>query len=337
MPETKPATKTKSQLIAEMRQIGFDWQKASGALPDWSLEALNEPTGLFEVQGYIAKYFGLAVDPTGRLCRRDLPAARFKTAKHTALSKVAAAQALASSICSVVAAAIVRPYTGLGPRAALELREAILQGGARSVGLNELLEVCWGSGIPVIYLPELPITGSKMDGMVLMTRARPAIFISKSRDVPAWVLFVLAHEIGHLALGHLPAQEGSSIVDETVDEGTVTIDEQEQDANRYATKLLVGEKPIITIKAVTNATDMAVAARRFGAAHHVDPGHVLLNAAKNSTINGKPAYALAQAALKHIESAGAASEACRTALRANIDLDGLSDNEHQFLAGLKII
>src|SRR5262249_44709277 len=140
-----------------------------------------------------------------------------------------------------------------------------------------------------------------------------------------------------IALGHLAAQEGSSIVDETVNDGSAMIDSQEKEANRYAARLLVGERPIIKIKTVNNASGMAASARLFGSEHHVDPGHVLLNAAKNTTIGGKPAYGLAQAALKHIETVGAASQACRKALRANIDLDGLSDNEHQFLTGLKII
>lgn len=176
-----------------------------------------------------------------------------------------------------------------------------------------------------------------MDGMVVMTRGRPAIFISKSQDLPAWVVFVLAHEIGHLALGHLASQEGSSIVDEAVNENTAAIDAQEKDANDYAAKLLVGARSSIKIMAMDNAERMAEAAKRFGAEQRIDPGHVLLNAANNTKIGGRSPYALAQAALKHIEISGAASDACRRALRANIDLDGLSDNEHQFLTGLKII
>lgn len=337
MTESTPAIKTKSDLIADMRRIGFNWQKAQGALPDWGLDALDEPAGLFEVQGYLAKYFGLAIDRAGRLSRRELPAARFKTAKHTPPAKFGAAQALACSICNVVAGATRRPFLGLNPLPALQLRDTILQRGAKWVGLTDLVSMCWGAGIPVIYLRELPITGSKMDGMVVMTRGRPAIFISKSQDLPAWVVFVLAHEIGHIALGHLASQEGSSIVDEAVNESTAAIDTQERDANDYAAKLLVGARPNIKIMAMDNAQRMAEAAMRFGAEQRIDPGHVLLNAANNTKIGGRSPYALAQAALKHIETVGSASDACRKALRANIDLDGLSDNEHQFLTGLKII
>ena len=331
------APKSLSTLQAELRSIGLSIPKAMKTLPDWSEAALEHPSGVLEVQGFFARYFGLEVGRDGRLQRRKLPLAKFKTSKHTSPEAVEAARGFAFSVCRVVASAIRKPY-GKHLGAASVVRTLALARNARWLGLSELLEVCWNAGVPVIYLPEIPITTSKMDGMVTAIDGRPVIFISKTTDLPAWVLFILAHEMGHIARGHLSLEQGATIVDEAVDEATGHVDGQEREANEYAIELLTGSvKTIQLVQMPRNASILARSAQSYGQEHKIDPGHVLLNMARNSKVNGRAPYALAQAALKQIEKPGSASELCRQALRRHIDVEGLSDNSLQFLQGLRLI
>ena len=55
----------------------------------------------------------------------------------------------------------------------------------------------------------------------------------------AWLLFILAHELGHLALDHVP-NEGV-LIDEGLDKNST--DAEEQQANAFAIELLTG-RPI---------------------------------------------------------------------------------------------
>lgn len=152
------------------------------------------------------------------------------------------------------------------------------------------------------------------------------------------MLFVLAHEMGHVAEGHLDQCEGGAIVDEKVSEEDGDTDEQERAANAYALQVLTGgEKGNIRLNRLMNAGSLADAALRFGRANGIDPGHVILNAVKNSPINGKEPWPLGNAALKHIGENVAAADMCRDALRRNVDVDALSDDSFEFLERIGLL
>ena len=82
---------------------------------------------------------------------------------------------------------------------------------------------------------------------------------------------------------------------------------------------------------------MADAATRFGREHHIDPGHVVLNAVRNTKVNGKSPWGLGASALKHLDHEAASSVVCREALRRNIDVDALSDDSFDFLERLGVL
>lgn len=107
------APKSLSALQAELRSIGLSIPKAMKTLPDWSDAALEHPSGVLEVQGFFARYFGLEVGRDGRLQRRKLPLAKFKTSKHTSPEAVEAARGFAFSVCKIVASAVRKPYGNL--------------------------------------------------------------------------------------------------------------------------------------------------------------------------------------------------------------------------------
>jgi len=99
------------------------------------------------------------------------------------------------------------------------------------VTLGGLLEWAWERGVPVI-----PLSGSGgFAAAAWMVAAAPVVVLKDARDIVSFWLFDLAHEIGHIARGHVN-QDG--IVD--VDSPALTDDDQqEREANDFALELLV--------------------------------------------------------------------------------------------------
>ena len=328
----------KKLLQREFAAVGLKPKDAFHVLPEWWEEAVGHPSGMFEVRGFVAKHFGLEIGPDGRLRQRLMPHACFKTRTGTEATEIASARAMATAVAKVVASITMPPWSGSLPSASVLRNAAIANGKTPWVGLDDLLDACWSNGVPVIYMPSLPVTKSKMDGMVTFCGGRPVILVTKKASAPAWMLFVLAHEMGHVAEGHLDQCEGGAIVDEKVSEEADDTDEQEKMANAYALQVLTGgEKGNIRLNRLMNAAALADAALRFGRTNRIDPGHVILNAVKNSPINGKEPWPLGNAALKHIGEDVSTADMCREALRRNIDADALSDDSFEFLERIDIL
>ena len=150
------------------------------------------------------------------------------------------------------------------------------------------------------------------------------------------MLFTLAHEMGHLGCGHLEPEEGASIVDEDVSEETDTRDAQELEANRYASAVLTGSQEI-RLKQLVSAPELAEVAIQYANAHHVDPGHLILHVARNGVSGAGNLYALANAALKHLDRSETPLNLCRQFFTDGIDIDTLSDDSFEFLERLGIL
>ena len=109
------------------------------------------------------------------------------------------------------------------------------------VGLLELVQLAWGLGIPVIHLRAYPLSAKQMSAMSVCLNGRFVIFLAKDSQYPAPSAFHLAHELGHIFLGHLAP--GQSIVDmgglgDPEDEAA---DDEEQQADAFAMELLTGD------------------------------------------------------------------------------------------------
>lgn len=328
----------KKLLRQEFTAVGLKAKDAFEALPEWWEEAVSHPSGVFEVRCFVAKHFGLEIGPDGRLRQRLMPYACFKTRTGADVSEIASARAMATAVAKVVASVTTMPWSGSLPSAADLRALAVAHGDTPWVGLDDLLDACWSNGVPVVYMPSLPVAKPKMDGMVTFCGGRPVILVTKKFPAPAWMLFVLAHEMGHVAEGHLDQCEGGAIVDEKVSEEGGDTDDQEKAANAYALQALTGgSKSNIYLNRLMNAASLADAALRFGRTNGIDPGHVILNAVKNSPINGKEPWPLGNAALKHIGEDVTAADMCREALRRHVDVDALSDDSFEFLERIDLL
>lgn len=168
-----------------------------------------------------------------------------------------------------------RPYLPVPPAATL--RAAILEA-APWVGFDQLLEHCCAAGIPVLHVNNFPADAKKKPmGFTLRANGRPAVVLFVDKSQPAWLLFILAHELGHMHNGHVP--ENGALLDETVHENVP--DAEKEQADRYAIELLTGNAAtcLQVCGRWPKADRLAQHAREFGRRNRVDPGHVVLNCA----------------------------------------------------------
>jgi hypothetical protein len=335
------AKKLERDLRAELAGAGVAWRSLKLVLPGWAETAFDTNSGVLELKTFLSRNIGLQVGPDGTLKTKELPAACFKTNVATSVEQVKAARSVATACARLVVKATKLPYIRL-PEDPDVFRSTILRGSNKAwLDLPVLLSACWSHGVPVLYMPFLPVEGRKMEGMVTNVGGRPVIILTKKVPHPDWLLFLLAHEIGHLAKGHLPDGEGQAIVDDTVD---LTIgddrDQQEREANEFATHLLAPEgKEVRFGGRLPNAMKLATEANEYGIANRMAPGYVILNAVHNSSINGKKPFGLGQAALKLLAANAqqSAADFCKTAMREHVEFEMLRNYSTELLENLDLL
>jgi hypothetical protein len=132
--------------------------------------------------------------------------------------------------------------------------------------------------------------------MATRAEGRHAILLGKDAIYPAPIAYYLAHEIGHIALGHL---KGASAVVDLQDplEQDGNTDEEERAADKYALELLTGnpEPSVATETKNFVAQQLAQNLLETANAVRIEPGTLALIFG-HSTNNWVKAYA----AMKHI-------------------------------------
>ena len=132
--------------------------------------------------------------------------------------------------------------------------------------------------------------------MAVRVHERFAILLAKDSDYPAPIAYYLAHELGHIALGHL--QEGNALIDLTDPlESGEDADEEERAADRFALELLTGtpEPTVSTQTRHFTAEQLAQNLLATGQKIQIEPGTLAL-CFGHTTGNWAKAYG----AMKHI-------------------------------------
>jgi len=197
----------------------------------------------------------------------------FRQALHAG-RKVRAQTAIGESPASVSAAAAAQQ--SLEEVAADTLRSAILAS-QPFVGLTDLLGVCWALGIPVVHLRIFPLPAKHMSAMCVRVADRSAILLGKDADYPPWSAYYLAHELGHIASGHIGPGTGA-----LVDMGNLLVtkatDEEEIAADRFALQLLTGqpEPQVFTETRSFTAAELARVVLDTGPKVGIEPGTLAL-------------------------------------------------------------
>ena len=180
----------------------------------------------------------------------------------------------------------------------------------------------------------------------------------KLEPKPDWLLFVLAHELGHIGMGHLATTKVDTFMDESfnnsknddIQESEANIgvvfndyenyDTHENEANNYALSLITPDGKDFKLHNLITASKLMSAAVRYGIANKVSPGHVILSAARHTKVNGKPVFSLGNAALKLLadDIAGPPVEVvCRKSLLEHVDLDQINSTNYEFLEKMKVL
>jgi hypothetical protein len=126
--------------------------------------------------------------------------------------------------------ATLEPYRGVPADPAQLRAEASDHDG--QVTLNSLLTWMWDAGIPVVPFPG----HGGFSAAVWLVDAVPVVVLKEAREFAAFWLFDLAHELGHIARGHLMHGGFVEVGPPQVQSDT---DQDEQEASDFALQLLI--------------------------------------------------------------------------------------------------
>lgn len=231
-------TLTMSALYEKLKDFGIPKKYVQkNGLPSWWDEELdNKPVAVLECSGYIADRFGL--DLKSLLSEEDTikfrgeTQTKFKQRANNQKSDIA--HGLAHRVAEMIAYGYEGNFTGI-PDNVDEIRAEILQTHP-TINLTSLLDYCWQKGIAIAHFSQFPKDSTKFDGMIQLHNNKPVIILAINYKESPRLAFILAHELGHLALGHIT--EGEFF------DGKIKLnsdDNEEKEANQFAVKLLLDD------------------------------------------------------------------------------------------------
>jgi hypothetical protein len=275
-----------TDIFRGLRDLGLTKGQVASLLPAWwTPEIAATEAGLWETAVLLGRR--LSIDSPALVAGEVRPiagieATRYKHTVRVTPLQLRAATLMATSLARAVVESMLPSTGGALPQAASSIRDSILAMTGAIISFDTLVDYCWSHGIPVIPLPNVPHGVKKMDASAIRVDGRPAIVISIRNNSKAWLSFLVAHELGHLCLGHVSPNasivEGSISDSADFDVGGET-DQQELQANAFAHELMGGheidqiiERWARDLPAVSLATSAMADARPLRTA----PGHLIL-------------------------------------------------------------
>jgi len=222
-----------------LREAGLSEPLIDAAWPAWwSDDAFVSQSAQAELRFSIARKLGLSAeslyhDDVKFLWKDD---ARFKNLSNETDDEKAIMTAFGISVSRMLtqpAGSEFRQPT----IEAWELRSSILRS-RPFVDLQGLLAACWAIQMPVIHLRVFPLRAKRMHAMATRVADQYAILLGRDARYPAPVAFTLAHEVGHIMLGHVGASSAIVDIGDPLQQGKR--DAEESQADQYALEVLVG-------------------------------------------------------------------------------------------------
>lgn len=268
----------------------------------WSDEAEGSASARNELKFSLARKLGL--DPRS-LANEQSPRflwdgslAKYKNLKESSKTLQSAITSFGVSIGRLLISATQASNEKLLERCTpWSLRETILKK-KRFVSLLDLMSIAWGVGIPIIHLRMHPLSAKKMCAMTVNVLKRHAILLARDAQYPAPIAFHLAHELGHIVLGHVI--ESQALVDmDDYSDNLENRDPEESEADKFALELLTGmpEPKVLPIGEGNSSHNLASECLRLSPQFGIEPGTLAL-CFGHSTKN----WAVANRALDYIYS-----------------------------------
>ena len=148
-------------------------------------------------------------------------------------------------------------------RTALELRGRLLEAN-ETIQLKARLDLCWQLNVPVAHLRKAPAHAPH--AMAINVDGRCAIVLIRNKQHQGWHLFDLAHELGHIMLGHV--KPGEAIVD---GQGLNLSEDEENEANQFAFELLTGSPMGLSFPRVMDGERLLRICKSASSTYRVDP------------------------------------------------------------------
>ncbi len=297
----------------------------------WEDDIANSKTGYFQTASLISKNLGINVseliNPTNSVALIRPAKIKFKFPRNVTFNTTDIwPNSLAVKISETIDQIYSIPLLNLSNNA-LEIRNSI-KGQYGKIDLNNMLEYLWSSGIPVLHVPVFPKEVYKMDGMAVNLNGRPLIILSKDRQYDAWLMFILAHELGHIVNGHL-SNKDQIIYDVNLE---TEEDDEEHLADDFATELLNGTKSpsyFSSNKIFSSPYEFVNYIRPLSKKLSIDPGIIVLNYAYK-TKN----YALAEQAHKILTPKADAVKVIQLKMKTKLNLEKLSEENYDYFVKL---
>lgn len=318
-----------ADLYSRLSKIGFPEKYVREvALPDWWCDEFEQSDGAaIDAASYAARRLNLDLDSL--LGQENSPSfnltgqPKFKSVKGSDYNKFMVATALCNRVAELVSHACVNEYQSLNNLSVQQIRSIILENNG-IVSLESVLKFCWQRGIPVLHCDHFPDKTKKFHGMVTYIGYRPVITISFSDISPSRLLFITAHEIGHIYKEHVSPEIGSRI-DDTVDSNSN--DEEEIEANEFAGELLLGRPNMsYDLPNQYQGKRLADCAEKIAVRDKIAPGIVAWNYG-----HSKNQWGLATKAARILEPKANAPLQINQYLETQIDWDKLSDDNQDHL------
>ncbi|RYG87128.1 MAG: ImmA/IrrE family metallo-endopeptidase, partial [Alphaproteobacteria bacterium] len=234
-------------LRRQLRRSGLAKPMIDAAWPQWWTDAAEASVSARnELRFTLARALGLdprALVESDEVRFAGTVGARFKSLTAADASEQMAIISFGQSVTRLLMAAT--PAGEAPPQVtAARLRAFMLENGAVP-SFQSIAAVCWRMGIPLVYLQVTPLQAKRMHAMASGQGARAAILVAHDDTLYAKAAFTIAHELGHVMLGHLDSEPAYLDMDDPLSGGAKNQDERDADA--YALELLTGRpEPIIT-------------------------------------------------------------------------------------------
>ena len=276
-------------LVSKLLDAGLSKALVAAALPDWwTVEESRSASARTMVSMLLARR--LSLDPES-LLDDNVPVGFLHTGpvkfKHMKLGPgerrdalIAFSKGIGRTLISAMPADLPQRPAPADP---LELRRILFASGSQFISFGDVLNACWSLGIPVLHLRLFPARTKGVTAITVRQGDRHAILVARESGPDAQYMFHVAHELGHIALGHLkdvtaivdadptdPANHADELVD----------DDEERAADAYAQALLSGNSNFQVTPSnglgFGTAHELAQRALQAGPQLGIDPGHIVM-------------------------------------------------------------
>ncbi|MBB6560043.1 hypothetical protein HNP48_002715 [Acidovorax soli] len=280
------------KLVNKLLGIGLPQTLVDASIPDWWVPEDNDSLSARTLASLLLAR-RLNLDPQ-TLLDDGVPVGFLHTGptkfKHMRLAEgprrdalVGFSMGVGRILLSMLDSSSTRPV----PADPLALRRALMFG-RPFVSFGDVIAACWSLGVPVLHLRLFPAQTKGVTAIAVRLGERHAILVARESGLDAQYMFHVAHELGHIALGHLNGAgaiidadpyDPANHVDELID------DDEERAADEYAQALLTGQHSFSVMRghgesshnSVGTARELASHAMQTGQRLNIDPGHIVMS------------------------------------------------------------